>query len=121
MSMALADGPARPAGLTEDSFLGVFRRTRWRAVDSTRDADVRSTLHALLLDGGMPDPSTGVLVALLDELGQAHKVITRDHGAPKTVRQRAAETAEGNWATDAVSKALQAAKVPGALAGAGVT
>lgn len=75
----------------------------------------------MLLDGETPDPRTGVLVALLDELGQAHKVITRDGPAPKTVTQRAAKIAEGNWATDAVTKALQAAKVPGALAGAGIT
>ena len=63
----------------------------------------------------------GVLVALLDVIGQAHKVITRDGVSPKTVKKRSAEIAEGSWATDAVKKAIQAATSAGGLAGAGVT
>ena len=68
-----------------------------------------------------PDPRTGVLVALLNEIGQAHKVITSDDVSPKTVKKRGADIADGSWATDAVKKAIQAAQVPGALAGTGIT
>ena len=106
---------------TQDSFLIVFERTRWPAVDSAHEADVRSTLDAVLIDGETPDTRTGVLVALLNELGQAHKIIARDGVSPKTVKQRSAEIAERSWAPDAVKKAIQAAQVPGALAGAGAT
>ena len=42
----------------------------WPAT-TLREAEVRSTLEAVLLDGETPDPRTGVLVALLNELGQA--------------------------------------------------
>lgn len=106
---------------TKDSFLIVFERTRWPAVDSTHEAEVRVSLEAVLLDGETPDARTGVLVALLDVIGQAHKVITRDGVSPKTVKKRAAEIAEGSWATDAVKKAIQAATSAGGLAGAGIT
>ena len=106
---------------TQDSFLIVFNRTRWPAVDSAHEAEVRSTLDAVLLDGQTPDARTGVLIALPSELGHAHKIITRDGVSAKTVKRCAADIAEGSWATDAVKKAIQAAQVPGALAGAGIT
>jgi hypothetical protein len=80
------DGILEP---TRDSFLVVFKRTRWPAADSAHEAEVRSSLEAVLLDGEAPDPRSGVLVALLNELGQAHRVIARDGVSPKTVKTRA--------------------------------
>lgn len=80
----------------------MFQRTRSPAVDSAHEAEVRSALEAVLLDGETPDPRPGVLVVLVSELGQAQKVITSDGVPPKTVKKRAADIAERNWVTDAV-------------------
>ena len=111
------------AGMVErhkDRFLLVFERTRWPAVDASHEAEVREAIEAALFDGATPDGRTGVLIALLNEGKQTHRLFRRDGVGDDRVKARAAEIAEGGWASEAVKKALAAAAVPGALAGAGV-
>lgn len=92
-----------------DRVLGLFPRTRWPAVDSTHERQVRTELEDVLLRGLSPQPRTAGLVALLAAVGQVHKVV-RDPGVPaKQVKARAKEVAEGDWAAKAVKQAVDSA------------
>ena len=103
----------------QDTFLLVFERTRWPSVDAAHETEVRRALSAALVDGRTPDPRTGVLIALLRELGQAHKVVPHEGMSDAEVKKRAAEIAEGGWATDAVKKALRQSAAVGGMIGSG--
>lgn len=95
---------------SEDKVLGLFPRTRWPAVDSTREADVRRVLGNVLLRGVHPDQRTAALVALLSAMDLAHKVVDREGLSSREVRRRAKEVAEGEWAAKAVKDAVAAAQ-----------
>ena len=94
----------------KESFLRVFERSRWPAADARHEAEVRRKLQSVLVVGETPDGRTAVLVALLKVLNQAHKVVELQGGVTaKDVKKRAADIAKGDWAADAVKKALDAA------------
>ncbi|WP_121251980.1 GOLPH3/VPS74 family protein [Nocardioides ferulae] len=92
----------------DDRVLGLFPRTRWPAVDSRHEEEVRRALAATLVQGLDPDARTGALVALLHAIGQAHKVVDRQGRSAGEVRRRAKEVAEGQWAAKAVKDAVAA-------------
>jgi hypothetical protein len=105
--------------------LGMLPRTRWPAVDSSHESEVRRALTSVLVQGTTPDPSTGALVAVLAAIDRAHKVVDHDGMSRREVKARAKEVAEGAWAASAVRDAVQAtyaavtAAVAAAAAGAG--
>lgn len=92
----------------ESKVLGLFPRTRWPAVDTRHEEEVRRRLAATLVQGVEPDERTGALVALLSAIDKAHKVV--DHrGLPaREVRKRAKAVADGEWAAKAVRDAISA-------------
>jgi Golgi phosphoprotein 3 GPP34 len=87
---------------------GLIPRTRWPAVDSRREEEVRRQLTAALVQGVRPDERTGALVAVLSALDKAHTVVDHEGLPAKVVRQRAKEVAEGDWAARAVRDAINA-------------
>jgi hypothetical protein len=92
----------------DDRALGLFPRTRWPAVDSSHEQEVRRSLTDVLVQGVEPDERTGALVALLSAIDKPHRVV--DHrGLPSgEVRKRAKRIAEGDWAAQAVRDAIRA-------------
>jgi hypothetical protein len=92
----------------KDRVLGLFPRTRWPAVSSTHEAEVRRALEDTLLRGQDPDPRTGSLVALLSALDQAHRVVDHPGMSGGEVKKRAKAVAEGEWAARGVSDAIAA-------------
>ncbi|HEY0948643.1 GOLPH3/VPS74 family protein [Nocardioides sp.] len=107
---ALADRLAG-RGLVErrdDRVLGLFPRTRWPAVDSTHEQDVRRRLTAVLVQGVEPDERTGALVALLSAIDKPHKVVDHAGLSAGEVRKRAKAIAQGDWAAKAVRDAIAA-------------
>ena len=90
----------------DDKFLLVFDRTRWPMSDATHERAVRDRLDAALLDGAEPDRRTAVLVALLNQLGQTHKVVQREGVSSKSIKERAEEIADKGWATKASQDAI---------------
>lgn len=92
-----------------DKVLGVFPRTRWPAVDSSHEAQLRQDLTAALVQGADPDARTAALVALLSAIDRAHKVVDRQGLSRSEVRKRAKTIAEGEWAAKAVRDAISAA------------
>lgn len=107
---ALADRLAE-RGLLErrdDRVLGLFPRTRWPAIDSGHEQEVRRQLTAALVQGAEPDERTGALVALLSAIDKPHKVVDHDGLTAGEVRKRAKTIARGDWAAKAVRDAITA-------------
>lgn len=90
----------------DDKVMGMFSRTRWPAVDSAHEHEVRHHIGQALVHGQLPDQRSAALVALLlgaDELD----VIDREGRPRKEIKRRAKEIAEGDWASEAVGKAVR--------------
>lgn len=94
----------------EGKVLGLFPSTRWPAVDSGHEADVRRKLGDALVHGVQPDERTAALVALLSSLDLAQKVVDTGGLSGREVRKRAKEIADGDWAAKAVRDAIAAAQ-----------
>lgn len=94
----------------EDKVMGLFPRTRWPAVDSSHESEVRRQLGDALVRGAHPEERTAALVALLSALGLAHKVIDREGLSAGEVKKRAKAIADGDWAAKAVKGAVAAAQ-----------
>ena len=92
----------------EGRILGLFPVTRWPAVDSAHEEEVRRSLTAALVEGAEPDARTAALVALLHSIGRAHKVVPHEGLSSSEVRKRAKRIAEGDWAAKAVKDAIAA-------------
>jgi hypothetical protein len=94
----------------EGKVLGLFPSTRWPAVDSSHEADVRRKLGDALVHGVQPDQRTAALVALLSSLDLAQKVVDAGGLPGREVRKRAKEIADGDWAAKAVRDSIAAAQ-----------
>jgi hypothetical protein len=89
--------------------LGLFPAQRWPAQDSRHEAQVRQQLIQALVQQSTPDEKTAALIALLHALRCEHKIINPgDYGlSRRQLRSRAEQIANGNWASEAVRRAIQ--------------
>lgn len=94
----------------EGRVMGLFPTTRWPAVDSRHEADVRRSLADALLRGAQPDQRTAALVSLLHALDLVHRVVETDGLPARELKTRAKEIADGDWAAKAVKDAVTAAQ-----------
>ncbi len=62
-------------------------------------------MAGVLRDGAQPDQHLALLISLVHAVKAEHKVVD---GPRRQLRTRAAEVAEGEWAGQAVRKAVQA-------------
>ncbi|GAB3418522.1 GOLPH3/VPS74 family protein [Flindersiella endophytica] len=93
----------------QGKILGLFPTTRWPAADSAHEQDLRGRLHAVLVVGSTPDPRTAAVISLLWAIDAVPKVVAGLAGVDKRmVKQRAKAIAKGEWASDAVRKAVEA-------------
>jgi hypothetical protein len=101
-----ASGMTRPE---HSRLLGVVPLHRWPATDTSHEDQVRQQLTTAVMGQAAPDPRTGALIALLHALKCEHKIISPQRcGLSKSqLRARAGEIASGNWASDAVRKAIE--------------
>ena len=104
--------------------LGIFPTRTWPAADPSHKAEVRQHVTQALVGTAAPDERTAALIALLHALKCEHKVVDpRPYQlSRRQLRARAAEIAQGNWASKAVRKAIDdeiagAAVVMGVAAG----
>ena len=91
--------------------LGIFPKRTWPAQDSSHEAAVRDLVTQALIQQTAPDERTAALIALLHALKCEHQVVDpRPYQMSKRQLQaRAAEIAQGNWASEAVRKAIDEA------------
>jgi len=89
--------------------LGVFPTHTWPANDGRHEAGVRQVITGVLVQDAVPDQRTAALVALLHALRCEDKVVDpKRHGmSRKQLQARAEQVAEGDWASDAVRKAIE--------------
>ncbi|NIJ13292.1 hypothetical protein FHU38_003636 [Saccharomonospora amisosensis] len=107
LSQRLLDGLVQRGILRREQgrVLGLFPTTRWPAQDSRHEQRTRAELNRVLVDGQQPNERTTALVALLAGMGVTKQVVGgRD---PRLVERRATEIAEGNWAGDALRRAVE--------------
>jgi hypothetical protein len=88
---------------------GVFPVRRWPAQDASDEAEVRRLMAQALVQQEVPDTRTAALIALVHAVGCLDKIVdARQHGLSKReLRARAAAIAKGNWASEAVRKAIE--------------
>ena len=88
--------------------LGIFPTRTWPAQDPSHEAEVRQLVTQALVQTAAPDERTAALIALLHALKCEHKVVDpRPYQlSRRQLRARAAEIAQGNWASEAVRKAI---------------
>ncbi len=104
--------------------LGVFPVDRWPAQDASHEAEVRQRLADALVRQATPDSRTAALIALLHALRCEHKIIDPAQSGltRRELRARAGRIAQGDWASQAVRKAIDemmAAVVAASSAAAG--
>jgi hypothetical protein len=88
--------------------LGIFPTRTWPTQDPGHEAEVRQLVTQALVQPGEPDERTAALIALLHALKCEHKVVDPKpyQLSRRQLRARAAEVAQGNWASEAVRKAI---------------
>jgi hypothetical protein len=85
--------------------LGILPLTTWPVADFSHKGALRARLQGVLVGDVTPDDRTAALVSLLSAVNAASKVVD---GNKKAVRARAKEIAGGDWAGEAVKKAIDA-------------
>jgi aminopeptidase N len=88
--------------------LGIFPIRTWSAQDPGREAEKRQLVTQALIRQTAPDERTAALIALLHALRSEHKIVNpRSYQlSRRQLRARAAEIAQGNWASAAVRRAI---------------
>jgi len=88
--------------------LGLFPTRTWPAEDTRHEEQVRQQLTQALVQQAEPDARTAALIALLYALRCEHKVVDpRPYQlSRRQLRERAGQIAQGNWASEAVRKAV---------------
>lgn len=93
----------------EGRVLGIFPRRQWPATDSTHEDEMRRGLHDVLVAGREPTVHEAMLVSMLYAVEQVPKVLG-DGVDKREVRERAKAIAEGQFAGEAVRKAVEAVR-----------
>lgn len=86
--------------------LGIFPTLRFPAAATGHESASRARLGDVLIRGLEPDPRTGALIGLLHSIDAVTKTVPTDDR--KALKRRAKAIAEGQWAPEAVRKAIQA-------------
>ena len=88
---------------------GVFPSHRWPAQDASHEAEVRRLMTQALVQQEAADTRTAALIALVHAVGCEDKVVDpRQYGlSRRELKARAEEIAKGNWASEAVRKAIE--------------
>lgn len=89
--------------------LGVFPVHRWPAQDASLEVEVRRLMTQALVQQVAPDTWIAALIALVHAVGCEDRIVDpRQHGLSKReLRARAEAIAKGNWASQAVRKAIE--------------
>jgi hypothetical protein len=103
--------------------LGIFPTRTWPTQDPSHEAEMRQLVTQALVQPSAPDERTAALIALLHALKCEHKVVdSRPYQlSRRQLRARAAEIAQGNWASEAVRKAIDEMMAAVAAASAAAT
>lgn len=107
LKQQLLEGMAAEGLLSREDHkvMGLFPTTRWKEADGRDEAEIRSRLRAVVVDGQEPDERTGALVSLVSALDLAPKLFP--DADKRLVKKRAEEVREQQWGGQAVHQAVQ--------------
>ncbi|MDR7085241.1 hypothetical protein J2X11_000080 [Aeromicrobium panaciterrae] len=88
--------------------LGIFPLTRHDIIDTARRDDLLTRIRSALLHDQPTDAQTGPLIGLLSAADMVRIVV--DKPDRKAAKAKAKVLAEGDWASEGVRKAIQAAQ-----------
>ncbi|GAA5170150.1 hypothetical protein GCM10023321_66830 [Pseudonocardia eucalypti] len=96
--------------LTDESsrVLGIFPWRRYPVADPAPREDALRRLRAVVIEGAEPDPRTAALATLILAAGFTKRIFPGED--QRAVKARLRELAKGDWAAEAVRKAVQAAQ-----------
>jgi hypothetical protein len=86
--------------------LGIFPTTRWPAVDGLHENEVRSGLREVLVVGRTPTDHEAALVSLLQSVDKVPAVVGPVELPRGELRRRAKTIAQGEFAGEAVRRAI---------------
>jgi len=98
-------GAVRPRA---EKALGLFPVTRYEIVDTARRDDLVTRIRATLLHDQPADDETGPVIGLLSAADLTKALV--DGPDRRRAKQRAKIVAEGDWASEGVRQAIQAAQ-----------
>jgi Golgi phosphoprotein 3 (GPP34) len=101
---------------TEGKVLGLFPTHRFPTRNTAPETDVRARLDSAVLHGVSPDRRTAALISLISASGLRKAAFP--NADRRMVESRMKAIAEGEWAGEAVRKAVQAVYAAIAAAGA---
>jgi len=105
---AVLDRLARAGVLRQEDVkvLGVFPSTRWHPVDGRHEAEVRAGLRDVLVVGRTPTDREAALVSLLYSVDKVAAVVGPVELPRGEVRRRAKTVSQGEFAGEAVRRAI---------------
>ena len=93
----------------EEKVLGLVTRTRWPSRDPSRKEAIRRGLVVILVQGGRPDSRSAALIGLLLAVHRLHRIVSHPDASARSVKKRAKEVAEENWASPTIKDAVAVA------------
>ena len=96
--------------------LGLVTRTRWPSRDPSRKEAIRRGLVVILVQGGRPDARSAALIGLLLAVHRLHRTVSHPDASARSVKKRAKEVAEENWASPTIKDAVAVATAATAAA-----
>ena len=100
----------------EEKVLGLVTRTRWPSRDPSRKEAIRRGLVVILVQGGRPDARSAALIGLLLAVHRLHRTVSHPDASARSVKKRAKEVAEENWASPTIKDAVAVATAATAAA-----
>jgi hypothetical protein len=100
----------------EEKVLGLVTRTRWPSRDPSRKEAIRRGLVVILVQGGRPDARSAALIGLLLAVHRLHRSVSHPDASARSVKKRAKEVAEENWASPTIKDAVAVATAATAAA-----
>ena len=100
----------------ESRVLGIFPVTRWPAVDVMHKSEIRAGVRDVLTTGRNPTDREAALVSLLSAVDKVPLVVGPTEVPRRELRRRAKSIAQGEFAGEAVRRAI--AEMNAAVAGA---
>ena len=100
----------------EEKVLGLVTRTRWPSRDPSRKEAIRRGLVVILVQGGRPDARSAALIGLLLAVNRLHRTVSHPDASARSVKKRAKEVAEENWASPTIKDAVAVATAATAAA-----
>jgi hypothetical protein len=94
--------------LREEKTMGLFPVTRYEIVDTARRDDLVTRIRASLLHDQPADTETGPVIGLLSAADLTKTLV--DKRDRQRAKERATIVAEGDWASEGVRQAIQAAQ-----------